>query len=86
VTIPIVVSETHFQNTTSSALTCDLTFCFVSILKICRVRPAGMHARAMDVVGQIEQQRDCLKVGGNRSPQDIIGVREINNDYFVFVR
>src|ERR1700729_2904890 len=40
VTIPTVVSETHFQNTISSLLTCDLTFCFVSILKIWRVRPA----------------------------------------------
>ena len=40
VTMPIVVSDTHFQNTISSLLVCDLTFCLVSMLKICNVRPA----------------------------------------------
>jgi hypothetical protein len=45
VTIPIVVSETHFQNTTPSAT--DVRLDLLLRLNI------GMHARAMDVVGQI---------------------------------
>ena len=40
VTIPSVVSVIHFQKTMSSLLTCDLTFCFVSMLKIWSVRAA----------------------------------------------
>jgi hypothetical protein len=34
VTIPIMVSETHFQNDIYLLLAWDLTFCFVLILEI----------------------------------------------------
>lgn len=46
VTRPIVVSEIHFQKTTSESLTWDLTFCLVSMLNICSVRPATRVASA----------------------------------------
>lgn len=40
VTRPMVVSEIHFQKTTSSLFRCDLTFDFVSMLNICSCRDA----------------------------------------------
>ena len=43
VTIPMVVSDIHFQKTTSESLTCDLTFCFASISNIWSVRPAAQR-------------------------------------------
>lgn len=39
VTMPSLVLEIHFQNTTCSGISTDFSFCFASRLKICRLSP-----------------------------------------------
>jgi hypothetical protein len=96
--MPIVVSETHFQNTMSSLLTCDLTFCLVSMLKIWSVRAAikhrqrQIHAYFMLQLIQLTLQSQYFlfwmhygRVGCNRSSQDIVGVGEVDYDYLILL-
>lgn len=92
--MPIVVSDIHFQKTTSSALTCDLTFCFVSRLKICNVRPAryGEFVRFRYRQGTRTLQREDLlarvhncAVRCDGSPEDIVGIHEVDNNNLVLL-
>ena len=53
VTRPSLVSEIHFQKTTCSGMSTDLSFCFASRLKICRLSPlpavlAALSAMILD--------------------------------------
>ena len=94
VTRPRVESEIHFQKTTSSLLTCDLTFCLVSMLKTCSVRPARETMRQMQCIVHLWSRRTLERenllvrvhygrVGRDWSPDDIIGICQVYDDDLV---
>ena len=90
----MVVSEIHFQKTTSESLTCDLTFCFVSILNIWSVRPAIGWLALVQVTKPPPRtlQRENLlvwvhdrRVRRNWAAEDIVGVRKVDDDDLVLL-